>query len=358
MIETLKQYEEKGLVKSQKHPEEDLLIWNYMPEVQYNPELWDDVTMMCRGLITNSNGDIIERPFRKFFNQGEMPNEPTGQPILIQEKMDGSLGILYWIKDKPFIASRGSFISEQAIKGTEMLNVRIEMCNVLDDLKRLKEYTNLFEIIYPENRIVVNYGNNCDLFYLGSNKKLEDRFIIHQDLDFPKARTYNFKQFTEAMKVQPKGQKAEGFVVTFSCGGRLKYKFEDYKRLHFVMTQLTDRTIWEWLKNGENIAKNLEAIPDEYYQEIAEFADKLLKKHRNIKIFAQYMYNNCIKLETRKDQAFWIFDRIKTEGHDKKLSSIVFQMLDGRDPTETIWQMLYPEAGSSFKGVRDGSNDT
>ncbi len=70
----------------------------------------------------------------------------------VYEKMDGSLGILYWIDDKPFLATRGAFESEQAIKGTELLR-KHQNLNKLN-----RNYTYLFEIIYPSNRIVVDYG--------------------------------------------------------------------------------------------------------------------------------------------------------------------------------------------------------
>jgi RNA ligase len=40
--------------------------------------------------------------------------------------MDGSLGILYWIKDKPFVATRGSFESDQAVKATKILHERYQ----------------------------------------------------------------------------------------------------------------------------------------------------------------------------------------------------------------------------------------
>ena len=79
MIETLEKYYNEGLIFKQTHPTLDLTIWNYSQKVQYE-KLWDEVTVQCRGLVTNSKGEIVARPFKKFFNYEEhtpeeIPNE-------------------------------------------------------------------------------------------------------------------------------------------------------------------------------------------------------------------------------------------------------------------------------------------
>ena len=53
MIHTLEKYHKDGLLHKQTHPSMDLTIWNYSPRVQYE-RLWDDITLQCRGLVTNS----------------------------------------------------------------------------------------------------------------------------------------------------------------------------------------------------------------------------------------------------------------------------------------------------------------
>ena len=149
MLDLLKKYEEDGLLYRQSHQTLDLDIWNYSEKVQYDG-LWDEITLMCRGLVTNSNGDIVARPFRKFFNIEEGKHTPTEQ-FTVYEKMDGSLGILFYYKGEWVFATRGSFTSEQSVKGFEMLKK-------YDYEKLHKDYTYLFEIIYEENRIVVKYS--------------------------------------------------------------------------------------------------------------------------------------------------------------------------------------------------------
>ena len=68
-------------------------IWNYSVSVQYE-RLWDEITVQCRGLVTNSKGEIVARPFTKFFNYEELtPEEIPNEYFDVYEKMDVKNGI-------------------------------------------------------------------------------------------------------------------------------------------------------------------------------------------------------------------------------------------------------------------------
>jgi RNA ligase len=97
-ITVLNDYYERGLITKQSHPTLPLTIWNYTEKVQYE-NLWDEVTLKCRGLITdNSTGKVIVEPFKKFFNYEELVADripdaripSKGDYVYVQEKMDGS----------------------------------------------------------------------------------------------------------------------------------------------------------------------------------------------------------------------------------------------------------------------------
>ena len=124
------------LVSIQKHPEVDLFIYNYTPKVQYE-KLWNEITLQTRGLILDSEMNIIARPFGKFFNLEERQlDEIPKESFEVYEKMDGSLGILYWLNNLPYIATRGSFTSEQSVHATEILHSKyIHTFDKLDKTK-------------------------------------------------------------------------------------------------------------------------------------------------------------------------------------------------------------------------------
>ncbi len=121
--ELLKEMIEKKYVSVQKHPTEDLYIYNYTKLAQYE-WVWNEITTKCRGLILDGKGNIVCNPFEKFFNLEELDNKKQdipNEPFEVYDKVDGSLGILYWSDDVPAISTRGSFVSEQAFEGTKIL---------------------------------------------------------------------------------------------------------------------------------------------------------------------------------------------------------------------------------------------
>ena len=139
MLDTLNKYLEEGLVQKQVHPTLPLTIWNYTPKVQYE-NLWDEITLMTRGLVVDDLGNIVARPFAKFFNWEEMKHTPTDD-FEVFEKVDGSCIILFYYNHEWVFASRGSFTSEQSVKAKELSSKY-----PLHSLDKQKTY--IFEIIY------------------------------------------------------------------------------------------------------------------------------------------------------------------------------------------------------------------
>ena len=68
MLKVLEKYYNDGLVYKQVHPTLPLTIWNYSEKVQYEG-LFDDITLQTRGLVTDDKGNVVARPFKKFFKK-------------------------------------------------------------------------------------------------------------------------------------------------------------------------------------------------------------------------------------------------------------------------------------------------
>jgi RNA ligase len=347
-INILKKYKEDGLLSMQKHPTEDLLIWNYTPVCQFERR-WDEVTLMCRGLITDLEGNIKARPFKKFFNIEEHEgNLPDGEPE-VMEKLDGSLGISYRKKDGSLaIATRGSFVSDQALHATELINSKYK--DYIDLLS--PTCTWLFEIIFPSNRVVVDYQGLDDIISLGAIDIETGSESIPCD-PFKQPKIYPMSQISLEKLKSYENSQDEGFVLRWPNGFRLKFKFEEYKRLHKLLTGVTERTIWEMLKNGQSLQEILDRVPDEFYNWIIKTRDGLLKEFETIKYRCEDKLD-FIQLTTfsvpeisyegrRKDLAAQI---VKLPGIDK---SVVFKLLDKEDPNELIWRSLNPNSGRMFK---------
>ncbi|MGM5631942.1 T4 RnlA family RNA ligase [Apibacter raozihei] len=323
----------EGRVEVHKHPEHDLFIYNYTQKTQFE-KLWDPLTLACRGLILNKNYQIMARPFAKFFNKEELASEEI--PKLnyeVYEKMDGSLGILYWSEGIPRIATRKSFTSKQAIKATQLLHTKYK--NSINHLN--SSYTYLFEIIYPENRIVVDYGLNEDLVLLGIIDIATGKEYPLKELGFPIVKKYDeFTNLNQIYKEQDKNR--EGFVIKFSNNFRMKVKFSEYIRLHKLVTQLSTISIWEHLKNNRPLEELLCNVPDEFFQWVKNIREDLISQY-------QKMEDQCKSefkiLDTRKETA----DYFLTSHY----ASILFAMLDHKDYSQLIWKKIRPEYEKPFQ---------
>ncbi len=337
MLEKLNQYYEDGLLYKQVHPTLPLTIWNYTEKVQFE-NLWDEVTLMCRGLVTDNEGNMVAIPFQKFFNIEEGKFTPT-ENFEVYEKMDGSLGIVFWYQGQWVVATRGSFTSDQAIKANEILN------KYNKDIM-FRHLTFCFEIIYPENRIVLDYGDDEKLVLLGTfdkNGKETDSSIWSQ-WGFDVVKKYDgIKDFKELKGMIKDDQ--EGFVVKFSNGDRIKVKGVEYLRLHKIMTNVTTTGIWEYLKNGEDVMELLKDVPDEFYKKIQNYVKELRYSYFQIsedagKKFDGKMYgkyNDKEPITDRKEFAEWVFTQ------PKYMSGILFRMFDKKDYSEIIWNLIRPE---------------
>lgn len=325
---------QSGYITERVHPEQELFIYNYTAKTQYE-HYWTPETLMCRGLITNADGKVVAKPFEKFFNVQEHQGTIPLEPFTVTAKMDGSLGILYFADGRPAIATRGSFTSEQAARANSILQRYQEFAFH-------PEYTYLFEIVYPENRIVVDYGAMEELILLAViHTETGNELDIHtRSWPFPVVQHYDgIDDIAQLQELQE--DNAEGFVIRFESGLRLKMKFEEYKRLHRLLTGINIKTVWEMLRDNQSFDDLLTRVPDEFYLWLDTACNDLSAKFKAIEEQAQSIYTQVKGLPTRKEQAAII---TKTA-----YPAPVFSMLDGKDYRETIWKMVKPSIDRTFR---------
>ena len=335
-LEVLSEYIDKGLVVKQNHPTLPLSIYNYSRTTQYDG-MWDDITLNCRGLVLDNEGNVIAKPFPKFFNYEEhKPEDIPNENFEVYEKMDGSLGIVFHYNDEWHVATRGSFTSEQAIKGKELLDTQYNVSS----LRKTRTY--LFEIIYPENRIVVDYGKEERLVLLGVMNRRGEEFPYEELVEEGWDIVMKYKTWGEDWETLKKeiSKDNEGYVIRFSGGMRMKIKGDEYVRLHRILTNFSTKDIWELLRNNEQLEPFLDRVPDEFDAWVKEVVRDLQTEFDTIK--------NKIEIEFRE-----LID--KKEFADKIADnpnrSLLFKRLDSYSPQfdEMIWKLLKPKYEKPFK---------
>jgi len=346
--DTLRKYLDEKIVTVRFHPRAPLAIYNYGRRAQFE-NIWDNVTVRCRGLIVDQKmGDVIARPFEKFFNLGHQgrpetnfENLPSEEPE-VTEKMDGSLGIYYRYGDLSGIASRGSFDSEQALWATQWYKIH------LIDSQWPETFTPLFKIVYPGNRIVVKYDWE-GLILLGMVEKESGRELYHRHLV-----GYGQKNNCRVVPLFNKSiadcrteeqNNAEGYVATWNHGLprpplKIKIKFIEYRRLHRLMTGRSPKEIWRMLKDGEVFDAD---VPEHYAEWLRGWRELLLGEYYRLETKAKNIYDTCDleKDGQNKDSRRKLAEYFNRVEH-REVNGVLFKMLDGESYQEIIWKLIKP----------------
>ena len=362
----INEYLEKGLLISQKHPIKDLWILNYSKTCQFE-KAWDLVSLSCRGLVINKEGNIVSKCIPKFFNWEELEleayyNNPfigkiPNEPFEVFEKMDGSYIVLFYYDNEWIFASRGSFTSEQSFLAKEIFNEKYKNKVLLNN-----NYNYIMELIGNDNKIVVSYPENDLVLLTCFSKESNDEISIYSDefKGFNKVKKYDdLNDYKVLKEIVP--DNAEGFVVKFKSGKRMKIKGSEYTRLHAIVTNVSNKTIWEDLKENRPLEELLTNVPDEFFSWVDNTRKQLQEAYNEIekRALSEYIYviqNFCLKdmhlmsrIELKKNFAMGVKDII--EKHSSKNSGILFNIFDNKDYKDIIWKMIKPKYEKPFHNL-------
>lgn len=374
-----------GHVTRKAHPELPLSIYTYTRTCQYE-RVWTRVTTRCRGLVADDGtGEIVALPLPKFFNVGEheagQPYAPSlpDEPFEVYDKVDGSLAVVFHYAGRWRVASKGSFISTQATWAQRLLDGK-------DTSGLVPGVTYLAEILYPENRIVVDYGHRRDVVLLaafakdGTEVPLAEAAVGWRGIGsvvavWPAVPLAELLAMAEANRLPgggaATGTDAEGFVLRFASGVRAKAKFAEYVRLHKVLTGVTERDIWRGhgvqrfaglpakqvaqalgcssedieASAGRPLDALLEQVPDEFDSWVRGVVAGIEKQVADRERAIDEAFRSLAHLGGDRGA----FARAVRALPDAALRPAMFLRLDGR-PTELVtYRSTRPEASDPFK---------
>jgi RNA ligase len=304
----------------------------------------------CRGIIFDSKtGNIIRRPFHKFFNVNERESTQDHSVDLsrghaILEKLDGSM-------IAPFI------VGDKLIWGTKMGATDVAK-PVEEFVKNNPQYerfatsciangvTPIFEWCSRKQRIVLDYKEDQLILtalrdmHTGEYIKLFgddsiNRFHV-EDWDIPVVRAFEFTNYGEQNDMKAfleyvhDLEDLEGFVVRFDDGHMLKLKCHWYLQIHKAKEAiLQDRNI-------------VELILDEKLDDIkahlpAEDRDRLTQFESDFNHAVNWVVTNIMSAH-HEIQCSGIdrktFALTKANTYDQYTRPILFRMFDGHVPSD------------------------
>ena len=189
--------------------DEHFYIFNY----DISANFFDPIVQEARGIIIDKKDlSIACWPFRKFGNFGEdyvdIIDWPTAR---VQSKEDGSICKLWFNKyDNDWQWSTNSVIDARESDSASLFsNNYYEIIQKADNLKDIKfnelnkNYTYIFELVGPENTIVVHY-DNIHLYHIGTRNNKTGKETVHQtSFDFIEEKHEDDEIVKELKEINP-----------------------------------------------------------------------------------------------------------------------------------------------------------
>lgn len=283
-------------------------------------------------LVQEARGIILEKetyrivchPFHKFFNYGEEHAAPINwSSATIEEKLDGSIMKIYFY-EKWRVASNSCIEAKDDFR--TMFDECLEKYPSFSYENLNKDMTYLFELIHPDNPIVIRYKEKR-LVHIGTRNNITGQEIRQRLQPFHFPRTYSLETLEDCLKfVRNEDFQDEGFVVVDGDFHRIKIKSPRYIQSHLIKNKVSSS------------AGSLECVllneTSEYLTYFPEDLEKVEDYRRKIKAFEDRMRELFLSLERgscRKDFALSVKNKVPRE-----LSSIIYKLYDGRQELSEI----------------------
>lgn len=306
---------------------------------QLNSDFSNPIAQECRGIVLDINTlDCVCHAFNKFGNYGESYcPELTWNNISVQEKIDGSLMKVWFHNGTWHLSTNGQIDAADSDSSCSAFPTFKAL--FLEALKKYgftwesftntldTNYTYMFELTSPYNRVVIEYFE-FSLHFLGARNMItgkETTSITLPDVfisDMPKRYKLNsLNQIIAAAEALDWNE--EGYVVCDNNFNRVKIKSPKYVMAHYSRTNgnISRKRLVEIVQKGE-IAEFLIYANDyanaitEIQNEIESAAKELTQAAIDIKKSANWQdrkeYAKLVSNYPRYAKAF-LFDNFNKE---------------------------------------------
>jgi RNA ligase len=322
----------------------------------------------CRGIsFDTETGDIIRRPFFKFFNINEreetqLHNLDFSKEHWVDTKLDGSMCSPMVVDDEILWATKMA-----APDFHDLVSAFVDKSDVfykdfvLDCVNA--GHTPIFEYMSRKKRIVIDYPEDA-LVLLAVRDMVTGQYI---DLDKTPAKQYGVPIVEQHSKVtDPKAfmeyvhdlKNAEGFVIRWADGHRVKIKAHEYVQIHKAKEAiLQDRNIVELILD-EKLDDIKAHLPAEDRDRLTQFESNIhfdiARRVRLIGMKLEYLRERGI------DRKTFAIDPKHSVGVDAFMRPIIFKNFDndiisglriGEDVRNTIRNNLGRTA--KYEAIRD-----
>ena len=326
-------------------------IFNYnvvMPDTFPEVEtLGDAIRRECRGLVFDSNGEVLSRRLHKFFNVGEKDETQLSalslfEPHVILEKLDGSMitplildGDVYWATKM----GHETDVAKSASKFVDSVKDTMDY-NGLAVLACYHKITPIFEYCSPKHRIVVDYPEE-KMVLIAVRDNMNGSYWSYDGIvswaklfNVPVVREYpgTPEDMTKLVEMTKGQEEGEGWIVRFGDGHMVKIKSEHYLRIHRTKSDLQyERNLVSLIINNElDDLKGM--LPTEDVDKIVEFEREFWGKYFDVLRYLNDVYSYYHQQSNSRAE----FADLVLQNRNPLFRGILFGMHDGKNSNDLL----------------------
>lgn len=320
-------------------PEHDLALIDYHLAYPAMFEGENEILRDFRGVTFRiSTGEIVSRPYHKFFNLGEAWETKEAvidwsRPHVILEKLDGSMVRPYLIGGQVRWATRMG-LTDVAAQADQFCENRPEILFFAQALIR-DGMTPIFEWCSRQNRVVIDHPQDR-MVLTAVRFNQSGRYMSYSQMKsladtagVDVVRAYHGKEDLAAFVQHTRGlEDTEGYVVRFDDGLFFKIKADRYVSLHRVMGIMSsESTMIEMILDG-TLDDAVARFPDRDQERIQEFHRKFIDGIQQTAVSLTQLVDSCRHMD-RKTFAL-------TVAREHPASGILFAIWENRDAVGAI----------------------
>lgn len=302
----------------------------------------------CRGLVYDHKEDrVVACPMPKFHNHFEYPESELKEILssgnyYVTKKVDGSCVLAWYYMGEWYFSTLFGINSNQAQKARSLL----ERIGSLDDFLN-PERTYIFEVVYPQNRIVLNYGSEESLTYITEFDPRTGHELWNKDFKVSGNGFECSGQSDEAITINDlstfvqSGTGVEGYVVTIQRPDadydiRIKFKTQWYFNRSWFYSRIQVDGLVKTLSKRVASGDPMPQIP-EFEGEINSVCSAVESLIETISSAVPRLQ----QLSTRAAQK----ERILTVDMHQHIQQALIDALNGKDETIAlhVWKALEDE---------------
>lgn len=303
----------------------------------------------CRGIIFDTEGRVMSRPFHKFFNVNERLETMShyidmSQTHVIMEKMDGSMIRPIRLNGMVRLATKMGItdIAEEA----ERL-ITSDQYEWLDEVMS-SDVTPIFEYIAPTNKIVIEYSEP-KLVLLGARNNITGEYFMPHPAPFEVVPQYGSVDggLSEYIARAREMQGREGDIIRFADGHMIKIKNDWYVRIHKTKDLIrADRNIADIIVNEQldDVLPLLDAadlaVVRSYEKRFDAALENVLGRLEGLVTLARVLHGGV-----KKEVAINFIPNLI----NKEDASFIFSALDGKELRPLVIKKIKESVGNGPK---------